>query len=74
MAKAKAELHREAVNAGMVAADSSPDDYTGAQLETLLGGNVPEWEGTVSAREPLVAPDGHVNLSQEDIDARDQGS
>lgn len=24
-----------------------------------------------SAKKPIVAPDGHVNLSQEDIDARD---
>lgn len=28
------------------------------------------WEGSLSANEPVVAPDGHVVLSQEDIDAR----
>lgn len=27
-------------------------------------------EGRVSATEPIIAPDGHVVLSQEDIDAR----
>jgi len=30
----------------------------------------PTWEGSLSASEPIVAPDGHVVLSQEDIDAR----
>jgi hypothetical protein len=28
-------------------------------------------KGSLSASEPIVAPDGHVVLSQEDIDARD---
>lgn len=30
----------------------------------------PAWKGSASAAKPVVAPDGHVNLSQEDIDAR----
>lgn len=28
---------------------------------------------SISADKPIVAPDGHENLSQEDIDARDGG-
>jgi hypothetical protein len=31
----------------------------------------PAWKGSMSSKEPLVGPDGHVHLSQEDIDARD---
>jgi hypothetical protein len=27
-------------------------------------------KGSLSAKKPVVAPDGHVNLSQEDIDNR----
>ena len=34
----------------------------------------PEWKGSMSASEPLVAPDGHVTVSQEDIDKRDEES
>ena len=30
----------------------------------------PMFKGSLSADKPIVAPDGHVNLSQEDIDAR----
>jgi len=30
----------------------------------------PMWEGSLSATEPQVAPDGHVILSQADIDAQ----
>jgi hypothetical protein len=30
----------------------------------------PMWEGTTSAKEPLVGPDGHVHLSEEDLKAR----
>jgi hypothetical protein len=33
----------------------------------------PYGKGKRSADKPVVAPDGHVNLSQEDIDARDSG-
>jgi hypothetical protein len=31
----------------------------------------PVWKGSLSATEPIVAPDGHVVLSVEDIEARD---
>ena len=41
------------------------------QLDALLG-DAPAWEGSMSASKPLVAPDGHVTLSQEDIDKRDE--
>lgn len=70
MAKAKTELLKEAQNAGLVPEDVSADDYTAAQLEALLSSDVAAWEGSASATTPQVAPDGHVNLSQEDIDAR----
>jgi hypothetical protein len=66
---AKADLHKEAVRSGAVPADSSADDYTAAQLEGLLSGDVPVSERQ-SATKPIIAPDGHVVLSQEDIDAR----
>jgi hypothetical protein len=67
----KKELLAEAQAAGHVAEDASADDFTVAQLETLLGrGDHPAWDGSLSASGPLVAPDGHVNLSQEDLDAR----
>lgn len=66
----KKELLAEAQAAGHVSEDASADDFTVAQLETLLGRGAPAWEGSISSSEPLVAPDGHVNLSQEDIDAR----
>jgi len=32
--------------------------------------DAPVFEGSLSADEPQVAPDGHVNLSKEDINAR----
>lgn len=69
MAKTKSDLLKEAQTAGLVAADAPEEDYTAAQLSTLLSGEVPVHE-RVSATEPIVAPDGHVVLSQEDIDAR----
>lgn len=69
MAKTKADLHKEGVAAGTVAADSDPDDYTAEQLQGLVSGDIPIVERK-SADKPIVAPDGHVTLSQEDIDAR----
>jgi hypothetical protein len=36
----------------------------------MLDPNRPAHKGSLSAVEPVVAPDGHVVLSQEDIDAR----
>jgi hypothetical protein len=69
--KTKADLHKEAVKAGAVADETQPDDFTAEQLEALISGNFVASE-RVSSRKPLVAPDGHVVLSQADIDARDQ--
>ena len=67
----KKELLKEAQAAGHVADDAEESDFTVAQLEVLLGrGDHPAWEGSASSDSPLVAPDGHVNLSQEDIDSR----
>lgn len=70
MAKNKADLHKEGIASGAVPADSDPDDYTAAELEARIGGDVPAAGWTPSASDPIVAPDGHVVLSQEDIDAR----
>ena len=70
MAKTKAELFKEAQRSELVPEDSSADDFSVAQLEALLGGNVAAWKGSVSSERPLVAPDGHPNLTQEDIDSR----
>jgi hypothetical protein len=68
--KTKSDLHEEAVRSGHLPESSDPDEYTVAQLENLLSVDKPAWEGSLSADEPVVAPDGHVVLSQEDIDAR----
>lgn len=70
MAKNKADLHKEGVTAGVIAEDSDPDDFTVAELETRLGGDVPAAGWVASHTDPQVAPDGHVVVSQEDIDAR----
>lgn len=67
---AKRDVFKEAQKAGHVPDDASMDDFTEAQLETLLGRG-PAWEGSASAPKPLVAPDGHVTLTEEDIRARD---
>lgn len=69
MAKSKADLFKQAQGAGVVAADASEDDYTVDQLASLIRGDEVV-KDRVSAREPIVAADGHVVLSQEDIDAR----
>jgi len=69
MAKSKTDLLKEAQTAGLVPADADPDDYKAADLEQLVSGEFPVHE-RVSATEPIIAPDGHVVLSQEDIDAR----
>lgn len=71
MGKSKAELVEQAVASGVVPTDAEPDDFTVAQLDEMLNGQVVARD-RVSATEPIVAPDGHVVLSQEDIDARDQ--
>jgi hypothetical protein len=69
MAKTKAELHKEGVASGAIPADSDPDEFTAEQLQGIVGGDLPVHERQ-SASKPIVAPDGHVVLSQEDIDAR----
>lgn len=70
MAKTKGELLADAQAAGLVADDVSADGYTKEELEELVAGDTPAWEGSASATEAIVAADGHVVLSQEDIDAR----
>ena len=68
---AKKDLLKQAQTAGAAPADATEDDYTVAQLEQLLSGDIPVHERQ-SATSPIVAADGHVVLSQADIDARDQ--
>jgi hypothetical protein len=70
MARNKAELLQDAQAAGLVAADAPADDFTVADLEGMLNADRPAWEGSLSVSEPIVAPDGHVVLSREDVDAR----
>lgn len=71
MAPTKAEMFKEASAAGLVPADAGPDAYTADQLSALLNpASAPAIEGSLSSDKPIVAPDGHVNLSQADIDAR----
>lgn len=70
MAKSKTELLNEAVKSGALPEDAEADDYTAAQLETLVGGDVPAAGWTPSANAPITAPDGHVVLSEEDIKNR----
>lgn len=70
MAKSKADLLKDAQTAGLVAETVEPEDVTVSELETMLATDRPAWEGSLTATEPIVAPDGHVVLSQEDIDAR----
>ncbi len=67
---AKKDLLEQAQDRGLVADSVDEADFTVSQLEGMLGGDVTAWEGSLSAKRPVVAPDGHVNLSQEDIDAR----
>jgi hypothetical protein len=69
VAKSKKELLRDAQTAGLVSEDANEDDFTAEQLQGLVSGDIPVHERK-SATKPIVAPDGHVVLSQEDIDAR----
>jgi hypothetical protein len=73
MAKNKTELLKEAKSRGMVADSVTEDDITADDLQTLLDPEPRAWKGSLSAKEPQVAPDGHVALSAEDIAARDAG-
>lgn len=70
MAKTKGELLKDAQRAGLAPETASEEDYTVSDLETMLSPDRPAWQGSMSAKKPLVGPDGHVHLSQEDIDAR----
>jgi hypothetical protein len=71
VAKTKDQLLDEAKKSGRLADDVEPDELTAAQLEQIVGGDVPVPGAGVMHNKPQVAPDGHVNLSQEDIDGRD---
>lgn len=70
MAPTKEELTEEAKAAGKLPSDADPDSFKKTELEQLVAGDIPAWDGSASATEPIVAADGHVTLSQEDIDAR----
>lgn len=70
MAKSKSDLLEQAKASGVVAADAVEDDFTGDELKARIDGD--EVVSREMAAEPIVAPDGHVVLSQEDIDARAQ--
>ncbi len=71
MAKSKGDLLADAQAAGLVASDVGEDDVTADDLKRALNpDDQPMHKGSLSATEPIVAPDGHVVLSQEDIDAR----
>ena len=69
MAKSKTELLADAQKAGVAPEAASEDDYTADELRDLLATErmVDDYQ---MADKPIVAPDGHVVLSQEDIDAR----
>ena len=71
MAKTKTELLKEAQAAGRVAENVNPDDLTADDLNRMLNPeSAPAWKGSLSVTKPIIAPDGHVVLSQEDIDTR----
>lgn len=65
----KKDIFKEAQTAGLTAEGSNADDYTEHALLTLLG-RAPAWEGSLSSSASLTAADGHVTLSQEDLEAR----
>jgi hypothetical protein len=70
VAKSKGDLLAQAQAQGVVAGDADGDAYTVEQLQGLLRGDEVVRD-RVSASEPIVAADGHVVLSREDIRARD---
>ena len=69
VAKNKADLHKEAVVAGEIPADSRSRRVHRRRAPSAPQRRHPRVK-RVSASKPIVAPDGHVVLSQEDIDAR----
>lgn len=71
----KADLFADALAAGLVPSDSVAEDFTVADLEALLAAPAeeePAWDGTLSSPVPVIAPDGHPNLSADDLAARDE--
>jgi hypothetical protein len=68
MAKTKGDLLEQAKASGVVAADAGEDDYSVDDLKALISGD--EVVSREMVQEPIVAPDGHVVLSKEDIRAR----
>jgi hypothetical protein len=73
VAKSKAELLKDAQAAGLVAADVAEDDVQVDDLKRALNpDDAPAWKGSLSASSEIVAPDGHVVLSKEDISARSE--
>jgi hypothetical protein len=71
MAKSKDQLLDEAKKAGRVPDDVDADEFTASQLEGIVSGSGFEFDNRMHSK-PIVAPDGHVVLSQEDIDARNK--
>lgn len=64
----KADMLKQAQKAGLLPDGVSEDDYTAEELDAVLNpGGRPAWKGSLSSKQPVVAPDGHVNLSKEDI-------
>lgn len=70
VAKSKADLLADAQAAGLVAADAEEESFTVEELRGMLDPGRPAWVGSRSVSEPVVAADGHVVLSKEDLDAR----
>lgn len=68
MAKSKSDVFKDAVAAGAVPSDANEDDYTVDELSQRIRGD--EVVDRRMVMEPIVAPDGHVVLSKEDIRAR----
>jgi hypothetical protein len=66
--KSKSDLLEQAKASGVVAADAGEDDYSVDDLKALISGD--EVVRREMVQEPIVAPDGHVVLSKEDIRAR----
>jgi hypothetical protein len=69
MATRKESLFKEAQKAGLISENAGIDDVTEQDLLVALG-RAPVYEGSKMDTEPYTAPDGHVVVSQEDIDNR----
>jgi hypothetical protein len=66
----KSDLMKQAATAGLIPADAPEEDFTVAQLEDMLSPDRPAWKGSLSSKDPIKAPDGHENLSKEDVKNR----